>query len=197
MSIAIVFHDIDGHVRSLAESIQAGVRNVGLQGQLFDISQFQFDVNTNESEALMRDLRHHDAILFGCPTLMSGPSAKFRQFIEFSMNQFHNQTLNNKIAGGFTAGTPLNGDRGQVLQALASFTAQHSMLWVNQGHIAENEGAAERGINHAGSYLGLAVETLPGEHEPHFDDLRTANLFGRRIANSTRQWVAGRNRDVN
>ena len=194
MSIAIVFHDTDGHVRALAESIQAGVRNVGQQAQLFDISQFQFDVNNNENDALSRELRQHDAIVFGCPTLLSGPTAKFRQFMEFSMNQYHNQTLNNKMSAGFTAGTPLSGDRGQTLQALASFAAQHSMLWVNQGHIAENEGAAEHGINHAGSHLGLAVETLPGEHEPHFDDLRTANLFGRRIANSTRQWVAGRNR---
>lgn len=194
MSVAIVFHDVNDLTRTLAESIATGIRNTGQQAQLFDISHVQFEGNNNETDRLMRDLREHDTIVFGCQTVLSGPTAKLRQFMEFTMSQFHNQTLNNKVAAGFTVSIPGGGDKSQTIQAIASFAGQHSMLWVNLGHIAENEGAGQQGINHAGFYQGLAIDLIDGEIEPHHDDRRTAVLFGRRIANSTRQWVAGRNR---
>jgi len=134
-----------------------------------------------------------DAIIFGCPTIMGAPSARFKTFMESTQPQLYNQTLKNKMSAGFTFGEPMSGDKSATIQALSNFAAQHSMIWVPQGDIAENEGANSNiQINPTQSYLGNISE-IQGINNNQInvpiEFSETAYYFGIRIGHVVNRWT--------
>ena len=120
-----------------------------------------------------------DTIIFGCASGFSqGISHGMLQFMDRSQDRFLNQVWKNKFAAGFTI------DEGstsiKTLEYLFAFTCKHSMMWIPQGHLEENEGQNRptgTTINSNKSYLGC-IATLRNL------DL-TAETFGRRISQQT------------
>ena len=57
----------------------------------------------SQSDALDRS----DAIIFGCPTYMGGPSAQFKTFADATSKLWYEQRWKDKLAAGFTnSGSP-------------------------------------------------------------------------------------------
>jgi hypothetical protein len=124
-------------------------------------------------------LARANTILFGCASgLSTGVSYRMLEFMERTRDRFANQVWKNKFASGFTI------DEGsssiKIIEDLFSFACKHSMIWIPQGHLAENEGQNRptgTTVNRNKSYLGC-IATL---------DVRdlTAETFGRRIREQT------------
>jgi multimeric flavodoxin WrbA len=124
-------------------------------------------------------LEQADTIIFGCKSgLTPGLSNRMLEFMDRTQDRFINQVWRNKFASGFTIGEGSTSIK--TLEGLFAFTCKHSMIWIPQGHLEENEGQnipMGTTVNSNKSYLGC-IATLRNT------DL-TAETFGKRIRQQT------------
>lgn len=177
--IVIVYHSGYGHTRKVADAVAEGSG-----GALLAI-----DAEGNLPEGGWAQLAAADAIVFGTPTYMGGPSWQFKKFADASSKVWFTQGWRNKLAAGFTNSASLYGDKGQTLHALFTLAQQHGMLWSGSGMMPANHKAATRAdVNHIGSSLGLMTAT-PSDasvDELVSGDLATARAFGQRVAEAAK-----------
>ncbi|MGH2584392.1 MAG: flavodoxin family protein [Dehalococcoidia bacterium] len=188
--VAIAYHSGYGHTAKQAEAVARGVRSLpDAEVELLSVD--------NLSEALWQSLAGADAIIFGAPTYMGGPSGVFKTFADESSTVWFTDGWKDKIAAGFTNSGHMHGDKLNTLVYFAILAAQHGMHWVNlgmKGGWDTSEGSAED-LNRLGSWLGAMAQSNKDQSAdvaPPESDLRTAEALGRRVAAVTRQWVAGR-----
>lgn len=183
--IAVVYHSGYGHTAKQAQAVAAGAG-----AELLAI-----DAQGNLGDKDWETLASSDAIVMGTPTYMGNVSWQFKKFADASSKPWYSQAWKDKIAAGFTNSATMNGDKLSTLHYLFTLAMQHSMVWVGTGMMPSNTKAAQRNdINYVGSFSGAMMQTpsdasveevLPG-------DLETAKLFGKRVAEITRQFIAGR-----
>ena len=189
--VAIVYHSGYGHTKRLAEAVQAGAQNERSVDVLL--------LSVDEAEARWNDLVSSDAIIFGAPTYMGGPSARFKLFQEATSKSIMAEGFRwrNKIAAGFTNSGARSGDKLATLIQFAIFAAQHGMHWVNLDLPPANNSTkgSEQDMNRLGFWLGAAsqsnVDQGPEESPPE-SDLATARHLGKRVAEVTLQFCRGR-----
>lgn len=191
IEVAIVYHSGSGHTGRQAEAVARGAASIA------DIDVGLYRLET-APEDLWDRLNRAAAIVFGTPTYMGGPSARFKIFAEDSSKIWGDGLRwKDKIAAGFTNSGSMSGDKLNTLISLAVFAAQHGMHWVGLGLYpgwSSSDGSAED-ANRLGSYLGAMAQSNMDQGPdiaPPPSDLATAELLGRRVAEATRQWVRGR-----
>lgn len=180
--IAIVYHSGFGHTEVIAKAVAEGVKQL----KAVDVALFKVEDVT----AAPDKLNTFDAIVFGAPTYMGSASAPFKAFMDASSSLYFSRDWENKIAAGFTNSHSLSGDKLNTLFQLAVFAMQHAMIWVGQSDLNGSPDGApgkEDAINRMGSSFGLMAQS---ENEapsvtPPIGDIKTAHLFGKRIAEIT------------
>lgn len=173
--IVIVYHSGYGHTKKVAEAVAAGSG-----GALLAI-----DAEGNLPDGGWEQLAGADAIVFGSPTYMGGPSWQFKKFADASSKQWFRQEWKDKIAAGFTNSSGMSGDKLATLTAMFTLAMQHSMIWVSQGLMPSNTRAARRDdVNYLVSYSGAMAQSPSdgGTNDMSAGDLETARLFGERVA---------------
>ncbi|WP_322104819.1 flavodoxin family protein [Paraburkholderia sp. J41] len=186
--IVIAYHSGYGHTKKLAESVLEGAAGAGADAKLIAVDGID--------DAGWAELDAADAIVFGAPTYMGGPSAQFKTFADASSKAWFTQKWKDKIAAGFTNSATMNGDKFSTIQYFVTLAMQHGMIWTGTGMMPANTKAATRNdINFVGGFAGLLAQSpadatpeegpLPGDHE-------TARAFGVRVAAVTERWLAGR-----
>ena len=181
--IAIIFHSGYGHTRRVAGHVEKGVASSGVA-----VKSIAIDSEGNVPEAAWQTLREADAIIFGTPTYMGGPSWQFKKFADASSKQWFAMDWKGKVAAGFTNSASMTGDKESTLHYLVTLASQHKMLWCGSGlNPASSKSSTREDINHLGGFVGLVVvspsdasvdEMIPG-------DLKTAEAFGANIAEVT------------
>lgn len=173
--IVVVYHSGYGHTQRLAQAVAQGAG-----AHLLAI-----DAEGNLPAGGWELLQAADAIVFGTPTYMGGPSWQFKKFADASSKAWYAQAWKDKLAAGFTNSAGMNGDKQGTLLALFTLAMQHGMLWVSQGLMPSQMRASKRDdVNYLVSYSG-AIATSPadaGADAMSAGDLETARLFGERIA---------------
>lgn len=189
INVAIVYHSAYGHTRRVAEAVARGVELMeGATAQLLSV-----EVAPNHWDLL----EAADAIIFGGPTYVGSLSAPFKAFMDASSPVVAvEKRWNGKIAGGFTNAGSRGGDKQNSLIQLVSFASQHQMHWVGLGlGYGNNRSNTNDDILNRDTYsLGLATQSNidQGEEVPPASDLRTAEFYGRRVADFTQIAVVGR-----
>lgn len=186
-TVAIVYHSGYGHTKVLAESVARGVGHVeGVDAQL---------LTTEQATAELDLLDSADAIVFGTPTYMGGPSAEFKTFADASSKKWMTGAWRDKLAAGFTVSLSLSGDKHMTLSYLVTFAMQQKMLWIGQAesgptHDGEHGGKPED-VNRIGSYTGFMAQAdnVAPDVSPPQGDHKTAELFGERVATAARRWA--------
>lgn len=186
--IAIVYHSGYGHTKKQAEAVQAGAERVAGA----EVLMVPIDAEGNLPENGWTLLDGADAIVFGSPTYMGGPSWQFKKFADASSKPWYTQNWKDKIAAGFTNSATINGDKFATIQYFLTLAMQHSMMWVGVGLKASNAKAATRNdLNYLGGYAG-AIAQSPSDSSPEEGplpgDLETAKVFGQRIAEAAGRW---------
>jgi multimeric flavodoxin WrbA len=175
LKTVVVYHSGYGHTHKVAEAVAAGAG-----AQLLAI-----DAEGNLPEAGWELLAAADAILFGTPTYMGGPSWQFKKFADASSKAWYTRAWQDKVFGGFTNSASLNGDKQVTLISLQTLASQHGGIWVSLGLLPSNSKAATRNdINNLGGSVGLLVQT-PSDasvDEIPQGDLDTAKAYGQRVA---------------
>lgn len=190
--IAIVYHSAYGHTAAQAEAVQVSAAAVpGTEVHLIAVSALA------EGSVAWQHLDTADALIFGSPTYMAGPSAAFKGFMDATSGRYAEQAWADKLAAGFTNSAGMNGDKLNTLQSFALFAMQHSMVWVGLGLPAGNStvaGSPEE-LNRLAGFLGAMAQS-PADAGPDVapagSDLRTAAYLGRRVAHAGARWRAGR-----
>ena len=171
----VVYHSGYGHTQRMAQAVAAGA-----QAQLLAI-----DEHGNLPEGGWEQLDAADAIIFGTPTYMGGPSWQFKKFADASSKAWFAGQWRDKVFGGFTNSASLNGDKQVTLIGLQTLASQHGGIWVSLGLLPANTKASTRqDINTLGGSVGLLVSTPSdaGVDEVPAGDLATAKTYGKRVA---------------
>jgi NAD(P)H dehydrogenase (quinone) len=178
VNICIVHHSIRGTTSRLAASVLEGLESVdGCIGKVFAINGEDIVDGRFKNETVLRALDASDAIIFGCPTYMGGPSAQFKALADASSDRWETQRWEGKLCAGFTVGSNPSGDQLATLQYLTILAAQHGMLWVG---LDIPGGCDPQGRNRLGAQLGLVSQST-NAFVPEID-LVTAKYFGARVA---------------
>ena len=193
--VAVLFHSGYGHTLKQAEAVRDGAAAVaGARAELVPI-----DAQGELPEGAWERLAKADAIVFGTPTYMGGPSWQFKKVADASSKVWGAQGWKDKVAAGFTNSATINGDKHSTLHYLFTLAMQHSMLWVGTGLMPSNTKSAQRNdVNWLGSFSGAMAQSpsdASPEEGPLPGDLETARIFGRRVAETAQRWrVEGRER---
>ncbi|MDH3435283.1 MAG: flavodoxin family protein, partial [Gammaproteobacteria bacterium] len=134
-----------------------------------------------------------DAIVLGCPTYMGSPSAGLKQFMEATSSRWMTQTWADKLAAGFTNSGSQNGDKQNTLVGIATFAAQHGMVWINLNLLPGNNSSSGSvdDLNRLGASLGAMAQSNVDESAdvvPPQADLDTARRLGERVATCAQRW---------
>lgn len=184
-TIAVVYHSGFGHTEALAKSVAAGAAAADNAKVIL--------IKAEDENKDWEALAAADAIIFGSPTYMGSVSAPFKAFMDESSKIWFEQGWKNKIAAGFTVSASQSGDKLNSLIQLAVFAAQHGMVWVGAGEAPGNNSStgSVEDINRLGSYLGLMAQAnadQAADVAPPAADHKTAEIFGKRIAESAIRW---------
>jgi multimeric flavodoxin WrbA len=98
----------------------------------------------------------------------------------------------NKLASGFTVSASWGGDKQGTLHQLLTLAAQHGMVWIGLGLPPGNnhsKGSVED-LNRTGASLGLMAQANAdqGNEGIGASEFRTAEAFGKRIAEAAQRW---------
>ncbi len=186
--VAIVYHSGYGHTKLQAEAVAAGAGSVdGVTVRM---------LTAEEGIEQLESLASADAIVFGSPTYMGSVSGPMMQFMDATSKAWFAGAWKDKIAGGFTnSGSPA-GDKMNTRVQCAVLAAQQGMVWGSLGMNNElydpnYSGAPEDAVNRAGFYLGAGAQSAnseANEANPPAGDIKTARLYGVRIAEAAKRW---------
>lgn len=188
-NICIVYHSGFGHTAKQAAAVASGAR--GVAGAV--VHEVQVEDVAEETSSAWEKLDAADAIIFGCPTYMGSPSADLMKFMESTSSRWMTQEWADKLAAGFTNSGSQNGDKQNTLVDIATFAAQHGMVWINLNLLPGNNtssGSIED-LNRLGASLGAMAQSNVDESAdivPPEADLETARHLGERVANCARRW---------
>ena len=173
--VVVVYHSGYGHTQRVAQHIAEGAG-----GELVAI-----DAEGNLPEAGWEKLNAADAIIFGTPTYMGGPSWQFKKFADASSKIWYSRGWQDKVFGGFTNSASPVGDKGATMMGLQTLASQHGGIWVSLGLLPANTKAATpNDINRLGGSVGMMVQS-PSDasvDEVPQGDLDTAKRYGLRVA---------------
>lgn len=164
---AVVYHSGYGHTARMASAVAEGA----------GADLVAIDAEGNIAEDAWATLARADAILFGSPTYMGGPSWQFKKFADASSKPWFEGAWQNKVFGGFTNSASINGDKLNTLEYFVLLTGQHGGIWVSMDIKPANVKASKRDdLNRMGSYIAPMAQTpadaSPEEMSP--GDLETA-----------------------
>jgi NAD(P)H dehydrogenase (quinone) len=181
-NIIVIYHSGYGHTQRLAQAVAegAGARAIAI------------DADGNVPEGSWEQLQQADAIIFGAPTYMGGPSWQFKKFADASSKPWFGQAWKNKLFAGFTNSASMNGDKFSTLAYFFTLAMQHGGLWVGNGMMPANSKAAQRNdVNYLGTFSGAVAQSpsdaSPAEMLP--GDLETGRQFGQRVAEVAARWA--------
>lgn len=188
--VAVAYHSGFGHTAHQAAAVAAGA------GSIPDTSVDLLSVDAL-SDDLWDALTASDAIVFGAPTYMGGPSGVFKAFADATSGIWAEDRWKDKLAAGFTNSGHMHGDKLNTLVYFALFAAQHSMHWVNLGLKGgwDTSRGSHEDINRLGSWLGAMAQSNKDQGPdivPPESDLRTAEALGRRVAIVAHEIANGR-----
>nr|WP_315223070.1 flavodoxin family protein [uncultured Duganella sp.] len=173
--IVIVYHSGYGHTKRVAEYVGEGAG-----GELLAI-----DAEGNLPDGAWETLAAADAIIFGTPTYMGGPSWQFKKFADASSKVWFGSGWKDKVFGGFTNSASFSGDKQNTLVYLNTLASQHGGIWVSLGMLPSNTKAAQRtDLNNIGGSVGAMAQSPSdaGVDEIPQGDLDTAKAYGARVA---------------
>jgi NAD(P)H dehydrogenase (quinone) len=173
----VVYHSGYGHTKRMAEAVAKGA-----SAELLAI-----DAEGNLPDGSWEKLAAADAIIMGSPTYMGTVSWQFKKFADASSKVWFSQGWKDKVFAGFTNSASMNGDKLSTLHYLFTLAMQHSGIWVGTGMLPANHAAATRAdINNVGSFAGaMAISPSDKGADAMSDgDLKTAELFGKRVADT-------------
>ena len=181
-TITVVYHSGYGHTQRLAQAVAQGA----------DAQLIAIDADGNLPQGAWALLDAADAIVFGSPTYMGGPSWQFKKFADATSKAWFSQGWRDKLFAGFTNSASTIGDKTSTLNYFMTLAMQHGGVWVGTGMMPANaKGSTRDDLNWMGIWSGVAAvspsDASPADMFP--GDLKFATEFGARVAQVAGRWA--------
>ncbi|HEU6447990.1 MAG TPA: flavodoxin family protein [Verrucomicrobiae bacterium] len=180
-TVSVIYFSGSGHTTKLAEAVHKGAASVpGVKTNLISINGDDIVKGRYKNDDVFAKLDASNAIIFGSPTYMGGPSAQFKAFADASSIKWFSSAWRDKIASGFSVSGSPSGDKFSTLQYFHTLAMQHGMIWIGLGEMPMQP----NGVNRLGSFggaMGQAMQESPDE-KPSTEDKLTGELLGKRVA---------------
>jgi NAD(P)H dehydrogenase (quinone) len=189
-TVSIVYHSGSGHTAAFAEAVALGAKAVaGITVHLLSVEGKDIVEGRFKNDALLATLTASDAIIFGSPTYMGGPSGQFKCFADATGGAWYQQAWKDKIAAGFTVSAGASGDKLSTLEYFFILSQQHGMVWIGTGILpyAAGHGAINR-FSFSSGAVGQANQE-PVTEAPNADDKATGTYLGKRVAEAALRWT--------
>lgn len=190
-TISIIYHSGTGHTTKMAEAVAKGASSVAdVKVQTIAINGKDIVEGRYKNAAVLEQLDASDAIIFGSPTYMGGPSGQFKSFADATGERWYVGKWKNKVAAGFTVSSGPSGDKLSTLHYFFTLAMQQGMIWIGQSETPMND----KGINRLSSYSGVMAQAGQESPDvaPNDADKLTGEVFGKRVAESTKRWTSGK-----
>lgn len=183
MLVSIVYSSATSYTARQASAVADGVRGVpGVECRLVDLSSGGVPWDALETSG---------AIIFGSPAHDGTVDADVKQFFEDSTTPaWLGLAWRDKVAAGFTNSGARHGDELHTLVTMASFAAQHGMVWVGLDLLEGSDGTTVHDRIRDGCGLGAMARSNedPGREVIRIErGLRTAAYLGHRVARIARR----------
>jgi NAD(P)H dehydrogenase (quinone) len=186
-TVSIVYFSGGGHTAAFAEAAASGARSVAATTvNLLRIEGKDIIEGRYKNDAVLATLTASDAIIFGSPTYMAGPSGQFKTFADATGGIWFQQLWKDKLAAGFTVSAGASGDKLNTLEYFFLLSQQHGMVWIGTGALPYATGAINR-FSFSSGAAGQANQE-PADEMPNADDKGTAEHLGRRVAAAAARW---------
>lgn len=186
-TLSIVYHSGAGHTAKLAEAVAKGASSVAdVKVQTIAITGKDIIEGRYKNAAVFEQLDASDAIIFGSPTYMGGPSGQFKTFADATAGSWFMGKWKDKIASGFSVSNSPAGDKFSTLQYFHTLAMQQGMVWVGLGEMPMQS----NGVNRLGSFAGATAQAGQESPDvaPNEADKLTGELLGRRVAGAAKRW---------
>ena len=191
IAVSIIYHSGTGHTTKMAEAVAMGASSVAdVKVQTIAINGKDIVEGRYKNAAVLEQLDASDAIIFGSPTYMGGPSGQFKCFADATGERWYMGKWKNKVAAGFTVSSGPSGDKLSTLHYFFTLAMQQGMIWIGQSETPMND----KGINRLSSYSGVMAQAGQESPDvaPNDADKLTGEVFGKRVAESTKRWTSGK-----
>jgi NAD(P)H dehydrogenase (quinone) len=191
ITVSIIYHSGTGHTTKMAEAVAKGASSVAdVKVQTIAINGKDIVEGRYKNAAVLEQLDASDAIIFGSPTYMGGPSGQFKCFADATGERWYTGKWKNKVAAGFTVSSGPSGDKLSTLHYFFTLAMQQGMIWIGQSETPMND----KGINRLSSYSGVMAQAGQEAPDvaPNDADKLTGEVFGKRVAESTKRWTSGK-----
>jgi NAD(P)H dehydrogenase (quinone) len=189
-TVSVVYHSGTGHTAKMAEAVAKGAGSVAdVKVNLLAVAGDHINQGRFVNDALLAQLDASDAIIFGSPTYMGGPSGPFKCFADATSERWFKALWKDKLAAGFTVSGGASGDKLSTLHYFFTLAMQHGMLWVGLTESPMND----KGLNRLASFSGVMGQALqePVDVAPNAADKLTGESLGRRVAVAAARWKRG------
>jgi len=187
--VAIVYYSMYGHILKLAEAEKAGLKEAGIEADIFQIpetlpqevlTKMYAPAKADIPEVTADTLLKYDAFLFGIPTRYGNFPAQWKTFWDTTGGIWGKGGYWGKYAGIFvSSGTPGGGQESTVIAAMSTL-AHHGIIYVPLGYktafpiltnLSEARGGSPWG---AGTFAGA-----DGSRQPSTLELELATTQGK------------------
>ena len=203
MKMLIVYHSLYGHVAKMAEAVAEGARSV--PGSIVEIKRVPETLPPEILEkmgataaqkalssvpvAVIDDLAHADAVVFGTPTRFGNMSAQMKQFIDAAVQLWATDALVGKVASVFTSSATQHG--GQESTILSFHTVLLHFGMIVAGLPYSFEGLKTISALSGGSPYGAStIVGGDGSRMPVENELDGARFQGKHVATIAAKLVA-------
>jgi NAD(P)H dehydrogenase (quinone) len=197
--VAVIYYSATGTTYLLAKGIEQGAHAAGADVRLRKVQELAPEdaIRANEKwvahrretqgiqEASLDDLTWADALVFGTPTRYGLPTAQLKQFLDQTGPLWIHGQLVDKIVSSFASTATPHGGQETTIVALNN-TFYH---W---GCILVPPGYADPIQFKAGNPYGTSFVSDNAARKPDEIALAAARFQGRRVAEVTMQFLAGR-----
>lgn len=197
--VAIIYYSSTGTTYQLAKGIEEGARKAGAEVRLRRVRELAPEeaIAQNEKwlehrratrdipEATLADLEWAEALIFGTPTRYGLPAAQLKQFIDESGPLWAAGKLVDKVASSFTSTATEHGGQETTIVALNNIYYHWGCIIVSPGYVAQTQ-------FESGNPYGTSFTSQNGTLDPDEQALTAARLQGRRVAEATLRFNAGR-----
>ncbi len=197
--VAIIYYSATGTTYALARAIEEGAKSMDAEVRFRKVRELAPEeaIQSNQGwaahrletqaveEATLDDLEWADAMIFGSPTRYGLPAAQVKQFMDTTGSLWAKGKLVNKIMSSFCSVATLHGGHEMTITAM-------NTVGYSWGAIIVAPSYADPIQFQAGNPYGASFVSNNGQLKPDETARAAARFQGKRVAEVTTQFLAGR-----
>lgn len=203
--VFIVYYSLYGHVHAMAQAVAEGVRDAGLEAELFRVPETlpdeviekmgakSFQKEFQKLPVITPDeLAKADAIIFGTPTRFGNMSSQMRSFLDATGGIWSRGALAGKVGSVFTSSGTQHGGQESTILSMHITLLHHGMIIAGLPYTFAGQTTMDE-ITGCSPYGASTIAGGSGERFPSANELAGARYQGRYVARIARQLAGKQN----